>query len=294
MLKFLHLGDHKKYILFKRLQSIYSYYHKNIEYVIFPLIFTIGFENQFLRKLLKNDLMDIISNFIYKIDKDDNIIYNIDEGFLADLNKLIYYYNFNIRNPENKKDINPLYKYLCTKKDSFQKPLDLEELYPEAFNYFAELKVILIDYDNKYKNKNKIETEQKNNVEENGTEKIIIYNNKEKNEISTKFSFDITENNTNNKKSNKKQWENVDLSKIKIVNNFIDINFINDLIDERVQKGINQYDKFIKLQKLCENIPSIINDMNLNKNFIETYYKLNFEIAENNLLINKYLLLYYY
>ena len=109
-----------------------------------------------------------------------------------------------------------------------------------------------------------------------------------------KFSFDITENNTNNKKSNKKQWENVDLSKIKIVNNFIDINFINDLIDERVQKGINQYDKFIKLQKLCENIPSIINDMNLNKNFIETYYKLNFEIAENNLLINKYLLLYYY
>ena len=144
VLKFLQLDDYKKYILFKRLQSIYSYYHKNIEYVIFPLIFTIGFENQFLRKLLKNDLMDIISNFIYKIDKDDNIIYNIDEGFLADLNKLIYYYNFNIRNPENKKDINRLYKYLCTKKDSFQKPLDLEELYPETFNYFAELKVILI------------------------------------------------------------------------------------------------------------------------------------------------------
>ena len=74
--------------MFKRLQSIYSYYHNNIEYVIFPLIFTIGFDNQILRKFLKNDLMDIVGNFIYKIDKDDNITYDIDEDFIMNLNKL--------------------------------------------------------------------------------------------------------------------------------------------------------------------------------------------------------------
>ena len=271
--KFINLYDYKKYMMFKRLQSIYSYYQDNIEYVIFPLIFTIGFDNQILRKFLKNDLMDIVGNFIFKIDKDDNIIYDIDDRFLADLNRLIYYFNFNMKNPKNEKDINPLYNYLCTKKDLLQNHLDLEELYPEEFNYFTQIKIILIEHDKKYKNK--IETAQKNPEAEIEEKKIINLNNKEKNGTN------------NNNNSNKEQAKNIDLSKIRVVDNFIDINFMNDLIEEKVRIGIDKYSKFNELNKLCENIPLIIKEMNLNKDSIDIYYKLAFEIAENKLLINK-------
>ena len=127
--------------------------------------------------------------------------------------------------------------------------------------------------------KQKLPKEHEGEIEE---KKIINLNNKEKNGT-----------NNNNNNSNKEHAKNIDLSKIKVVDNFIYINFIKDLIDEKVREGVNNNDKFIKLNKLCENIPLIIKDMNLNKDFLETYYKLACEIAENKLLIINYLQLYY-
>ena len=68
------------------------------------------FNPYFIKGLLKNDLSDLMSSFIDKIDSHDQIYYyNINEEFLLYLNKLIYYIKYNESHSEEKKDISPLY-----------------------------------------------------------------------------------------------------------------------------------------------------------------------------------------
>ena len=83
IIKQVNLNDYWKYTIFKYLQSIFSYYNNNIEYFVFPLLYSIRFNNKFIKDLLKNDLIGLMSGFIDKIDDQDQIYnYNINEEFL--------------------------------------------------------------------------------------------------------------------------------------------------------------------------------------------------------------------
>jgi len=52
IIKLVNLNDYGKDIVFKYLQSIFSYYNSNFEYIIFPLLYSIGFNNKFIKGLL--------------------------------------------------------------------------------------------------------------------------------------------------------------------------------------------------------------------------------------------------
>ena len=268
------LNDYEKYKIFKYLQSIFSYYNKNFEYIIFPLIYSIGFNNEFIKSLLKNDLLDIMSEFIEKIDNQDKIFYyNINEEFLLYLNKLIFYIKFNELNINEKIDIIPLYKYLCENLNNSKKPKNLDNDYPESFNYFSEIKSLLLDYDTKYANKkNTIKTQNESEKEK------ISENDNNNNENSTKSSSDkySNENNIITNDSDNQQKVNNDT---------------HDSIDEKIKNGIKKYfkyySKFNRINNLCSKISSIMKEAKLNKEFVEKYYKLIRENSENKLLINK-------
>ena len=267
------LNDYEKYITFKYLQSIFSYYNKNFEYIIFPLLYSIGFNNEFIKSLLKNDLIGLMSPLIDKIDDQDRIYYyNINEEFLLYLNKLIYYIKYNESNPKEKKDITPLYQYLCENLDNSKKPKNLDNDYPESFNCFLELKALLFEYDTKYamkKSTKKIPNESEK-------EKKSENDNNKGNSIKSSSDKDSNENSINANDSYNQQKVNNDT---------------HDSIDEKIKNGIKKYflyySKYNTINNLCSKISSTMKEAKLNKEFVEKYYKLLRKNSENKLLINK-------
>ena len=275
------LDNNRKFIIFKYLQSIYSYYKDDFRYIIYPIIYTLGFDNEALKLYLKNDLMDVISIYINEISCEDNIyFYNIDEEFLRYLNKLLYYLNYNEKNPKEKKDINSLYKYLCDYGNIPKKSIDLDEKYPEHINYFSKIKDLISIIEVTYKNEDEI-LSQKNTNKEN----INANNNgQNKNGNSTKSSFDINENNSNININNRENTLKNELLGNNTNNNSTSI---SDIIREEIKIYFGYYEKCNKLKDLCEKVSYILNDMKLDKNFLDQYYNILFENRENKLLINK-------
>ena len=109
--KLINLNNHEKYKIFRNIQSIYSYYTNNLEYLILSLICTLGFNNEFNKSsILKKHLMDIMKYFSNKIEKEDKIDYsNINEEFLYDLNKVLFYINFNKKDFQKNKYFQEFY-----------------------------------------------------------------------------------------------------------------------------------------------------------------------------------------
>jgi len=138
-----------------------------------------------------------MSTFIDKVDAQDQIYYyNINEEFLLYLNKLLYYIKYNESHLEEKKDISPLYHYLCGNIGNSKKPNNLDNDFPESFNYFLELKPLLFKYDTKLamkKNTIKIQNENvKKKINENDNNKGINGNS-----IKSSSDKDLNENNIN-------------------------------------------------------------------------------------------------
>jgi hypothetical protein len=103
--------------------------------------------------------MDVISRYI--VESSDNIYYyNIDEKFIHYFNKLLYYLNYNEKNPKEKKDINSLYNYLCDYGKNPKESNDLDEKYPEYINYFSKIKDLICLIEVTYINKDKIVSEK--------------------------------------------------------------------------------------------------------------------------------------
>ena len=284
----LKLNNNRKYNIFKYLQSIYSYYNNQFKYIIFPIIYTLGFDNETLKLYLKNDLKDVVDKYVNEINYEDNIYYyNIDEEFLRNLNKLLYYLNFNEKNPSKKKDINPLYYYLCDYGSISQKPNAWNEKYPENFNYFFEIKDLIKIIESTYKNKNGIlfehgKSEKKKNEE--NTEANNDLQNKKKNGNSTKSSSDINESNSNINISNGENALNNVLLENNTNNTFTNI---HDIVKKEIKIYFEYYEKCNKLKDLCAKISYILDDIKFNKNFLDKYYNILFEIRENKLLISK-------
>jgi hypothetical protein len=279
IIKLVNLNDYRKYTIFKYLQSIFSYYNNNFEYILFPLLYSIGFNNVFIKGLLKNDLIDLMTSFIEKIDDQDHIYYyNINEEFLLYLNKLIYYIKYNESHPEEKKDISPLYHYLCENIDNSKKPKNIDNDYPESFNYFLEVKALLFEYDTKHdikKNTIKIQSENvKEEIRENDNNKGINGN-------STKSSSDKD---SNENYINVNDYENQQKEK----------NDTHDNLDEKkkeikdvIKHYFRYYSKYNTINNLYSKISSTMNEAKLNKEFVEKYYKFLNQNSENKLLINK-------
>ena len=257
IIRLLTLNDYEKYNIFKYLQSIFSYYNNNFEYIIFPLVYSIGFNNEFIKDLLKDDLIDLMRGFVDKIDDQDRIYYyNINKEFLLYLNQLIYYIKYNESNQKEKKDISPLYHYLCENIDKAKKPNNIDSDYPESFNCFLELKALLFEYDSKY----------------------AMIQNKNEN-IKEKLSG-----NDNNKGINRNSANELE-------NQQKEKNDSNDNLDEKINNGIKKYfryySKYNTINNLCSKISSTLKEAKLNKEFVEKYYKLLSENSENKLLINR-------
>ena len=286
----LNLNKIEKYKIFKYLQSIYSQYNDMLEYSLFPLIYTLGFNNEFIKSVLKNDLMDIMSPLIEKIYGIDNInYYNINEEFLSVFNQLLYYIKFNQKSQKEKKDISPLYKYLCNKENNAMKAKYLNEAYPESINYFLEIKNLLIEYNNKFEKENEklIKSQFDSHKEDFIEEKFNqSNNNKGKNENSTKSSLDKdqSENIAKNNLSNGEQ----ELINISPKNNSDNISDgIKSLIKSEMKSYFSYFSKLNKLNNICSKITTLLKEMQLNKNSLEKYYEILFEIKENKILINK-------
>ena len=291
VIKLINLNNHEKYKLFRNIQSIYSYYNNNPEYIIYALICTLGFNNEFIKTtILKKDLIDIMDYFLKKINKENKIDYsNINEEFLFDLNKLLYYLNFNKKDSQKNKNFYEFYQYLYNEDKVKEKPKFLEGINP--INYFAELKEILIEHEHEYE-KNRFDNSEDNI---NKTEEIlkIKYNDEINvdglNKDSIQFSSNVNKNNPNyiNIKTSQEDQRLINNSSKDKTNKNHFPNF-QDLIRKEITKYFSLYSKYDDLKILCSRIPSIIKDMNFNKAFLKRYYELLFEISENKLLINKF------
>ena len=205
-----------------------------------------------MNEILKGNLKDIMSNFIKNIDIEDNIDYsNIDEYFLLYLNKLLYYVKFNKKFPEDKKDINPLYEYLCSGNKNEEKRKYLNEQYLETFNYFnTDLEKILIEYGNNY-NQN---LKTINNIDNKEVSININSNGYKNNGNSTRVSSDLSDNSLNDE-----HGLNNNLQK----GNLNNINNNSDNCQELIENAVkNYYFEYFKecneLKDLCAKIPIII------------------------------------
>ena len=280
----LKLDNNRKLNIFKYLQSIYSYYKDDFRYIIYPIIYTLGFDNEALKLYLKNDLMDVIGR--YMNESSEIYYYNIDEEFLQYLNKLLYYLNYNQKNPKEIKDINSLYKYLCDYGSNPKKASDLDEKYAEHINCFSKIKDLI---EAMYINK-EINLSAKDNSEKNTNEENIKANNNgqsnNKNGNSTKSSSDINENNSNINISNGENTLKKELLGNNSNNNSTNI---RDIIKEEIKIYLEHYEKCNKLNDLCEKISCVLNDVKIDKNSLDKYYNILFENKENKLLINKLL-----
>ena len=282
----LNIDNIRKFNIFKYLQSIYSYYKDDLRYIIYPIIYTLGFDSKALKLYLKNDLMDVISRYI--VESIDNIYYyNIDEKFIHYFNKLLYYLNYNEKNPKEKKDINSLYNYLCDYGKNPKESNDLDEKYPEYINYFSKIKDLICLIEVTYINKDKIVSEKENSFKKINEENIKENNNGQnsnKNGNSTKSSFDINENNSNIIISNGENTLNKELLGNNTNNNST---IIRDIVKEEIKIYLEYLENCNKLKGLCEKIPCVLNNMKIDKNSLDQYYNILLENRENKFLISK-------
>ena len=155
--KLINLNNDEIYIIFKYLQSIYSYYNMDLKFIIYPLLITFGFENKFIKNILRNDLKEIVGSNLKNIDKDDDeIVYNeINGQFIKDINLLLYYLSFSAKNILGNNNFSLLYKYLCIGKKNTKRPEELNTISLEEFNYFPEIKGLMSQDDNREKNTQK-------------------------------------------------------------------------------------------------------------------------------------------
>lgn len=255
---FLNIVNRDEFEIFRYLQSIYSTFEDNPEYIFFPLYYSILIKHSINLDNLKHDLQDIISRKIETFQYNDSINYNINKVFLKYFNMLL------ISKKENTKEI---YDYLCNfgiKKLEFNN-IDNNEY----FNYFESIKKPILSCEKKLKEKKPI---SENNI--NNKEKSLL--NKDKNGSTRNSSEDL-----NNNGSDKK----------KLVDNIID----KKVEDSFQQK--NSEDENIKLfslsiqtfllHDLCSRIDTIIEKLNINKNSLDKYKELLLLKYDNALLINK-------
>ena len=230
--------------------------------------------------------MDMISRYI--VESSDNIYYyNIDEKFIHYFNKLLYYLNYNEKNPKEKKDINSLYNYLCDYGKNPKESNDLDEKYPEYINYFSKIKDLICLIEVKYINKDKIVSEKENSFKKINEENIKENNNGQnsnKNGNSTKSSSDINENNSNISISNGENTLNKELLGNNTNNNSTSI---RDIVKEEIKIYLEYLENCNKLKGLCEKIPCVLNNMKIDKNSLDQYYNILLENRENKFLISK-------
>ena len=230
--------------------------------------------------------MDVISRYI--VESSDNIYYyNIDEKFIHYFNKLLYYLNYNEKNPKEKKDINSLYNYLCDYGKNPKESNDLDEKYPEYINYFSKIKDLICLIEVTYINKDKIVSEKENSFKKINEENIKENNNgqnRNKNGNSTKSSSDINENNSNINISNGENTLNKELLGNNTNNNST---IIRDIVKEEIKIYLEYLENCNKLKGLCEKIPCVLNNMKIDKNSLDQYYNILLENRENKFLISK-------
>ena len=226
--------------------------------------------------------MDVIGR--YMNESSEIYYYNIDEEFLQYLNKLLYYLNYNQKNPKEIKDINSLYKYLCDYGSNTKKASDLDEKYAEHINCFSKIKDLI---EAMYINK-EINLSAKDNSEKNTNEENIKANNNgqsnNKNGNSTKSSSDINENNSNINISNGENTLNKELLGNNTNNNST---IIRDIVKEEIKIYLEYLENCNKLKGLCEKIPCVLNNMKIDKNSLDQYYNILLENRENKFLISK-------
>ena len=285
--KLIKLNNDEIYIIFKYLQSIYSYYNMDLKFIIYPLLITFGFENKFIKNILRNDLKEIVGENLKNIDKDDDeIVYNeINGQFIKDINLLLYYLSFSAKNILGNNNFSLLYKYLCIGKKNTKRPEELNTISSEEFNYFLEIKGLMSQDDNREKNTQK-------GINGNSTKSSSFSDTNGSNDQS-KTEQEIQSNIDNNNNSN--MIFNIQNKNEVPVNVQINTNLTTDSNNTEnyvTKKEMNLFFfkymfKFDKYKNLCSKIPLIINEINLNKQFIDDNYNLRLKISENELLIKK-------
>lgn len=285
--KLINLNNDEIYIIFKYLQSIYSYYNMDLKFIIYPLLITFGFENKFIKNILRNDLKEIVGANLKNINKDDDeIVYNeINGQFIKDINLLLYYLSFSEKNILGNNNFSLLYKYLCIGKKNTKRPEELNTISSEEFNYFLEIKGLMSQDDNREKNTQK-------GINGNSTKSSSFSDTNGSNDQS-KTEQEIQSNIDNNNNSN--MIFNIQNKNEVPVNVQINTNLTTDSNNTEnyvTKKEMNLFFfkymfKFDKYKNLCSKIPLIINEINLNKQFIDDNYKLRLKISENELLIKK-------
>ena len=285
--KLINLNNDEIYIIFKYLQSIYSYYNMDLKFIIYPLLITFGFENKFIKNILRNDLKEIVGENLKNIDKDDDeIVYNeINGQFIKDINLLLYYLSFSANNILGNNNFSLLYKYLCIGKKNTKRPEELNTISSEKFNYFLEIKGLMSQDDNREKNTQK-------GINGNSTKSSSFSDTNGSNDQS-KTEQEIQSNIDNNNNSN--MIFNIQNKNEVPVNVQINTNLTTDSNNTEnyvTKKEMNLFFfkymfKFDKYKNLCSKIPLIINEINLNKQFIDDNYNLRLKISENELLIKK-------
>ena len=241
------LKDKEKFKIFKYFQSIFSSYQDNPEFIIYPLIYTLTFDNIFMRNAIKRDLKSIIDPYLEKLNMEDLIIYSkLNVNFLKYLNGL--------KNQQNKAIINICYNYLCNNEKMITD--NKENNFTEKFVYFSTIKDIIIDNEKRIEQTKEANTQTDNDNSPgkiNGKQKTFISNTTDKTE-----NYSLEQNGIHN-------GEN--LSPIQLV--------------------LNLVIPIMELNNLCSRIPVILDKLNIKTDAVEKYYKLLNSNMENKLLLNK-------
>ena len=251
---FLNLKNQDKFEKFKYLQSIYASYKDDPEMVIFPLIYSISFNNSFIKKNMKQDFKSIIEE---KLKIENNIQYdNINKEFLKYFNRLL--------NEDNNKSMET-FRYFSVLKNIIEE---------------CERRLVVNDLDKKSKGQlDGINLNNKNgtSIHSNSSEvfKSIISENSNNNMNTIKIEDNSQKKDNNSKVVNKppdaKSYFFLSL-KIMLLNelcstlssNFDNLKINKDLLDKHNQSLISHYDNKLSLNKLSSTIlllqnPNIIN-----------------------------------
>lgn len=130
---FLESLEYDTFEIFKYLQSIYSCYENTSIYIIYPLAYSIGFNNPQIKKCLKADFKVIVLDTLQELKVEDNIeYYNINKNFLK-------YFNGLLNLKEEKKEKRECYNYLCEFKKNNSCFIKLK--FDECFHYFSLIKI---------------------------------------------------------------------------------------------------------------------------------------------------------
>ena len=286
--KFIEIIDQETFVIFRYLQSIYSYFDNNPSFIIYSLAYSIGFNKPQIKKCLKKDFKAIISPILDQLQISiDNIEYNrINKNFLKYFNKLLI----------SEKKRKECYDYLSNfnKNDSGSNEL----IFDESFSYFSELKEIIIEAEKKYNKKIeciKENIENEKNSKSDTTEKTENNNSSDKNGSSNGENDNafLGEKQKKEESKNKENKGDIDDELMAKINKMIDekISKLNKIHEEEKEK---QYLSFVDintkitlLNSLLMRISFIINTSKLKKESIEKYYDLKKRNIDYKLLIDK-------